>query len=152
MTIPGDPDELERLADALVARAGQVRQHAADHQRQGYAARWVSSSADGYRDRVAGDTAACDRAASELEQAAAVLRKHAEQVRHVLALIGEFERAVTDWFTRHASWLENAANAVTEAVGLPPWAGWPVGPHNLPGTGDPRWLEVGRFMRGQGVI
>ncbi len=152
ITVPGDPDELERLADLLMARAGLVRQHAADHQRQGNTARWVSVSADAYRARVARDAAGCDRAASELEQAAAVLRKHAEQVRHVLAQIAQFEREVTGWFTRHANWLENAAGTVTEALGGPPWAGWPVSPDNLPGSGDPRWLEVGRFMRGQGVI
>jgi hypothetical protein len=120
ITVPGDPDELERLADLLMARAGQVHQRAADHLRQGYTARWMSVSADAYRDRIARDTAGCDRVAAGLEQAAAVLRKHAEQVRHVLALIAEFEHEVTGWFTRHANWLENAAGVVSEAVGGPP--------------------------------
>lgn len=160
MSLYGDPDELDRLAGVLQARATQVRQHAADHVRQGQAVRWVSTAAQAYRDRIARDRADAERAAESLEQAAALLRAHAAQVRETLALIARFEREARAWFEGQARSLaervedavDTAGRIVKDLVGKPPWIGWPIGPDNLPGSGDMRWLDVGRFMRGQGVI
>lgn len=101
MALPcADPDELDRLAARLAGRAEQVRRCATDHRHAGEAARWVSSSARAYRDQVARDTANVDRAAGELERAAAVLRAHAQRVRETIAEIAQVEAAVTGWSGR----------------------------------------------------
>jgi LmbE family N-acetylglucosaminyl deacetylase len=156
----GDPDELDRLARRLSVRAADVRRHADDHVRQGQAAHWVSSSAQAYRDRVARDRVAADRVAAELEQAAAALRAHAQQVRETVATIARFEREATEWFEHQSrSVLHRAEGAVDTAgrlvkhlVADAPWSTWPIGPHNLPSPGDMKWLDVGRFMRGKGLL
>jgi hypothetical protein len=156
----GDPDELDRLARRLSARAAAVRAHADDHVRRGQAAHWMSSSAQAYRDRVARDRVGADRAAVELERAAAALRAHAQQVRETVAMIARYEREATAWFEHRAGSVlhtaENVVDTAGRAVGRliadAPWSTWPIGPDNLPGPGDRRWLDVGRFMRGKGVL
>jgi hypothetical protein len=156
----GDPDALDRLAQRLQARAADVRQHNDDHVRQGQAARWVSVAAQAYRDRIAKDGADADRAAAELERAAVVLRAHAQHVRETIALIAKSEQAVIAWFDREvrslAHTVEDAVDSaewvIKALVNDPPWHTWPIGPHNLPATGDVKWLEVGNFMRMQGVL
>jgi hypothetical protein len=35
---------------------------------------------------------------------------------------------------------------------VPPWQNWPHQPGNLPPTGDKAWLDVGTFMRAEGVL
>jgi ABC-type transporter Mla subunit MlaD len=127
---------------------------------RGHAARWVSSAAQTYRDRVARDRAQADRAADELERAAAVLHAHAEQVRETLAAIAKAEREARAWFERQArnvadtveDAVDSAGRVVKKLVNEAPWTTWPIGPHNLPAPGDARWLEVGRFMQGKGVL
>ncbi len=156
----GDPDGLDRLAARLRERAGEIRRDAAGHQRQGQAAHWVSTAAQAYRERVAADRADADRAAAELEHAADVLRAHAQQVRETIALIERYEREVTSWFEHQARSLahtvedavDSAGRAVNRLVADVPWRSWPIGPTNLPVPGDARWLEVGEFMRRQGVL
>ncbi len=156
----GDPDSLDQLANRLTSRAGEIRQHAADHQRQGQAAHGVSAAAQAYRDRVAADRADADRAAAELAHAAELLRAHAQRVRETIALIDRYEREVTSWFEHQARSLahtvedvvDSAGRAVKRLVEDVPWGTWPVGPGNLPAPGDARWLEVGEFMRRQGAI
>jgi hypothetical protein len=155
----GDPDALDRLAATLNAHADEVRRHAADHVKAAQTAHWVSPSADSFRSRVGHDRVRVDRDADQLDDAAAALRAHAQHVRDVLTEIGRIERAATDWFEREARNLrEKAANLVdTAKEGLShlwpdaPGANWPVTPNNLPGPGDCSWLEVGQFLRGQGI-
>lgn len=85
------------------------------------------------------------RAADRLDEATGVLRRHAEAVGERTARIRAFEQEVADWFG-------NQLKAVKELVTDPPWITWPWSPHNLPGPGDKAWLEVGEFIRRQGVI
>ncbi len=156
----GDPDELDALAGKLTERASVVRQHADDHLRRAQLAHWVSSAAQHYRDTVVSDRGAVDRAAADLEHAAAVLHAHAQQVRETLAAISRYEHEVTAWFAHTSQSLLDRAESLVEKVDNigkriladPPWVTWPIGPHNLPETGDLRWLEVGQFMRAQGAI
>ncbi|GAB1693502.1 WXG100 family type VII secretion target [Krasilnikovia sp. M28-CT-15] len=156
----GDPEELDRLAGQLRAHAAEVREHAADHVRQGQVARWVSSAAQSFRDRIVEDQREADRTAADLERAADLLQQHAQEVREKLALIAKFEHEVSAWFHHQVRSLRDEAEQVVDAAGRllkravtePPWSGWPIGPTNLPPSGDMRWLEVGGFMRGQGVL
>ena len=154
MSLYGDPDELDRLAAQLLEHAARARQHAADHARRAQNTRWVSTAADACRARLAADRTDVDRATERLEQAAAALRAHAQQVRHTVVLIARYEREVTDWFAHQLSslghGLESAGRTLSRAGA--PWLSWPIGPHNLPAPGDRRWLEVGTFLRGQGVL
>jgi hypothetical protein len=150
----GDPDELDRLAGLLRARATAVRQVADDQLRRAQAARWASVSADSYRDRLVADRAAADRAAEHLEQAAATLQVHAQEVRHLLASIAHAEREITDWFSHKTRELVGAiGSAVNHLIhGEPPWSGWPYTPQSLPAPGSKEWLNASQFMRRQGVL
>ncbi len=156
----GDPEQLDELAAKLTQRASLVRQHAGDHVRRAQGAHWVSSAAQQYRDTVVTDRAAADQAAANMEYAAAALRAHAQQVRETLATIIRYEREATAWFAHTTQSLLDRAESIAEKVDNfgkriiadPPWVTWPIGPHNLPETGDLRWLDVGQFMREQGAI
>ncbi|HEU5108577.1 MAG TPA: hypothetical protein VFT95_08480, partial [Micromonosporaceae bacterium] len=69
-----------------------------------------------------------------------------------------FNRAVETF--RNA--VSDMAGAVGDFIGIgggdppqpptPPWRNWPHQPGNLPMSGDKAWLDVGRFMQGQGVL
>ena len=158
--IYGDPDALDRLADRLHARAVDVRDRADGHVREGQAAHWVSVAAQAYRDRIANDRADAYRVAAELAQAAVVLRAHAQHIRETIALIARYEKAATAWFEHQVRSLadtvedtvESAQRLVKSLVREAPWKTWPIGPADLPASGDLKWLEVGSFMREQGVI
>jgi hypothetical protein len=116
----------------------------------------VSASAEAFRAVVAADRADADRAAAELERAAALLAAHADDVRAALAAIARFEDEIRGWFARQERTLDRVVDAVGRVVpgvvGDPPWSGWPIGPHNLPRPGEARWLEVGGFLRSKGVL
>ncbi|MDG4787125.1 hypothetical protein O7626_14500 [Micromonospora sp. WMMD1102] len=152
----GDPDELDRLAGRLRQRAGEVRERAADHERQGHTARWVSVSAQVYRDRVTQDRRRADQTADELDRVADAVVAHAQDVRELIARIARIEEQVTGWFDSAAQRLRDlaplAGGPLLKAAVEAPWAGWSVQPGNLPASGDRRWLEVGEFMRGKGVL
>lgn len=151
----GDPDELDRLAGRLRSRAGEVREQTADHERRGRSARWVSVSAQSYRDRVAQDRVRADRVADDLDRVADTVVAHAQEVRELLALIARIEDEVTGWFETAAQRLRDyaplAGGPLLKAAVEAPWAGWPFQPGNLPASGDRKWLEVGEFMRGKGL-
>jgi hypothetical protein len=159
----GDPDELDRLAGQIAAAAAHVREQASQARSKASATQWQSTAATGFRGQVDQDAAALERSAEQLDQAAAVLRGHAATVRARIAEIRAIEHAVTDWFGREARALEQAANNAWHAVTHPgetirrlipepPWQNWPYTPQSLPAAGDKEWLEVGQFMRGQGML
>lgn len=155
----GDPDELDKLAAQLRSRAAQIREHAADHVRLSSRARWVSTAADTYREKVRQDREKADRAADELNRAAALLEAHAQEVRETIARIARIERETVDWFQRQAHGLAEKAEHIVDTVAdsvkrviQEPWSGWPYRPDKLPPPGDRQWLEVGDFMRRQGAI
>jgi hypothetical protein len=72
-------------------------------------------------------------------------------------LIATYEREATAWFEHQARSLADRMVGAVESAGrtmktVVDQGTWPIGPHNLPAAGDKRWLEVGEFMRRQGVI
>lgn len=102
-----------------------------------------------------------------------MLRKHAAQLRETVAVIKNVEGAVTDWFegtinefNQAVKNVESAVGATVDSVGralgldgnapahqpTPPWLRWPYQPGNLPPAGDKAWLDVGDFLRKQGVL
>lgn len=63
---------------------------------------------------------------------------------------------MTQWFGDQLRTLDRMADGVTDAVSQaakdPPWSVWQWKPHTLPVPGDKAWLEVGEFLRRQGVF
>ena len=158
----GDPDELERLAARLGARADTVREEARDIRAGAGAARWHGEAASAFTAALERDLAGLEQAARRFEDAAAQLRQHAMDVRETLARIRAVEAAVTGWFTDQARMVERAADAlvdavrdplsaVRDAVVEPPWSQWPWRPGRLPLPGSKEWLDVGDFLRRQGA-
>ena len=93
----GDPDELDRLAGQLRARAEDVRGVARDHEQQAAAAHWVSASADALRARVSEDTAAAYDTADQMDAAAETLVQHAQTVRERIAELTAMAEAAREW-------------------------------------------------------
>jgi hypothetical protein len=150
--IYGDPDELDRLATVLDRQAAAVRQATTEQLRRACEADWVSDSAEAYQMLLARKCAEADRVAGGIEHAASALRAHAQRIRELLAAISRIERAVTEWFSAAARKLEELVEAGQLGPVRPPWLDWPYEPSSLPPPGDKRWLDVGRFMRGAGVL
>lgn len=159
----GDPDELDRLAGQIAAAAAHVREQANQARSKATTTQWQSTAATEFRGQVDRDATGLERSAEQLDQAAAALRAHAATVRARIAEIRAIEHAVIDWFGREARALEQAASNAWHAVThpgetirrlipAPPWQSWPYTPQSLPAAGDKEWLEVGQFMRGQGVL
>jgi hypothetical protein len=96
----GDPDDLDRLATRLEADAQHLRDAAAAAVRAAQAARWVSTSAQRYREVVAADAHHAGEAADGLDRAAHLLRAHADHVREIAATMARLEHAAADWFRR----------------------------------------------------
>jgi uncharacterized protein YukE len=89
----GDPDSLDRLAAHLSASAADVRDRARAVRASVAAARWQGPAADAFHASVLHETRLVDRAADELEDAAAALHRHAESVRAEIARLLAAERA-----------------------------------------------------------
>ena len=164
LSLYGDPDELDRLATELRSDADSVRQQAAAQMNRALTSHWVSVAATTYQDRLADRVAVANAAADSMDEAAAALNAHAQEVREVLARIAAIEEAARRWFGRALD--EFQENGIVQgAMGIagrvvdvldrvlpdPPWLSWPFTPHSLPPAGDLRWLDVGAFLRGQGV-
>lgn len=131
----GSPDALEELAKRLEMQADRVREQAADHVRRGRAAEWVSVAATSYRACITQDRSRADGVATQLDEAAAALRAHAQEVRDTVALIAKIEREVSAWATRTTS---AAVDFVGDLVDKIP---------ALPPPGDLRWLDFGSLLR-----
>jgi hypothetical protein len=173
MSFYGDPDELDRIAAQIEQRADRVRTRAGDMDNQATAMRWKSVAADRCRETVSGDRRDLEDVARRLDEAAALLRGHAQQVREMIAKIKQIEQAVVGWFNSAIDRFNQAVDSFKHAVGdvvdsvgnflgfgggdppeppVPPWQNWPHQPGNLPPSGDKGWLEVGEFMQKQGVL
>ncbi|OLR90878.1 WXG100 family type VII secretion target [Actinokineospora bangkokensis] len=171
MAFYGDPDELDRLAGQIEQRAEEVRKHGKQMVDAAQAMRWKSEAADRCRETVAGDRKRLDEIADKFDAAAAILRKHAQTVREMIAAIKRIGEQVVSWFNSAIDRFNRAvegfkqavadmARGVGNALGFggeqptpprPPWEGWKYQPGNLPPFGDKEWLQVGDFMRAQGV-
>ncbi|WP_166532668.1 WXG100 family type VII secretion target [Blastococcus xanthinilyticus] len=119
----GDPAALDALADELRGRAAQVRAAADEHRRSGARARWVSDAAAVYRDRMARDCADVDAVAGRVEEAAELLRRHADEVRERQAAIARAEREVRGWLADQAARGGDLAADVADVVGALPEVG-----------------------------
>jgi gamma-glutamyl:cysteine ligase YbdK (ATP-grasp superfamily) len=118
MEPPGDPDALDRLAGRLVLDADQVRARAAAIRLQSVAVRWRSTGADEFRSALEREVTAMEHGAYELDEAASVLRAHANVVRERLAYLravaaraqhdllhpGDLTRGVRMTFDRFTPW------------------------------------------------
>ncbi|MGH3721800.1 MAG: WXG100 family type VII secretion target [Pseudonocardiaceae bacterium] len=170
MSFYGDPDELDRLAGQIGRHAEDVRTRGSEMDARAGAMRWKSVAADRAREVVTDDHRRLQETAQQLDEAAALLRRHAQEVRETIAKITMFEQAIVGWFNSAITAFTKAvdefddlvsdiARGVIHWVGggqpeppTPPWQGWPHQPDTLPPSGDKLWLEVGEFMRRQGVI
>ncbi len=90
----GDPDRLEQLAHHLEGHADQLRVAVTRLGRATAATRWHSPAAKEYRDRVEHLLGRLTRAAKALDHAAAVLRHHARNVRHMRHLLDAARKAL----------------------------------------------------------
>jgi chromosome segregation ATPase len=168
----GDPDELDRIATQLEQRAEEVRSRGGELATKAEATRWKSTAAERCRETIRGDRSDLERAAKRLDEAAALLRRHAQEVRELLASIKRIEEAVVGWFNqaidrfnraveRFNAAVESAFQTMGEVLGAggerpappePPWGSWPYQPGSLPLPGDKEWLDIGEFMRRNGVL
>jgi uncharacterized protein YukE len=89
----GDPDGLDQLAARLAAAAARVRDRARDVRIVPASSRWRGPAADAFHASVFREGAALDRAADELDDAAAALHRHADAVRAEIARLLAVERA-----------------------------------------------------------
>lgn len=170
MSFYGDPDELDRLAGQIGRHAADVRTRGSEMDARARAMRWKSVAADHARETVASDRRQLEETARQLDEVATLLRRHAQQIREIIAKLAMFEHTVVNWFDSAITLFDQAvdefedltsdiARGVVSWFGggqpeppTPPWQGWPHQPDNLPPPGDKRWLEVGEFMQRQGVI
>lgn len=130
----GDPAALDGLAWELSQRARSVRVAAEEHRRNGARARWVSDAASVYRRQLALECAAVDAAADAMDEAADVLRRHADEVRDRLAAIARAEREVRAWLADRMSGVGQLADDVGSLVGA------------LPEAGADAWRDVSRRL------
>ena len=89
----GDPEGLHRLAAQLSAAADRTRDRAVDVRATSATARWRGPAADAFHAAVFRESAVLERAADELDDAAAALHRHADAVRHEIDRLLAIERA-----------------------------------------------------------
>ena len=123
MGMYGDPAALDALAAELSQRARSVRAAAAEHRLDGARARWVSEAASAYRRQLATDCAAVEAAADAMDDAADLLRRHADEVRERLAAIARAEWEVRSWLADPGARVGEVAEDVGQLVGRLPEAG-----------------------------
>lgn len=172
MAFYGDPDELDRIAGQIETRAEEVRTRATEMDAKARAMHWKSIAADRCRELIGEDKRALHGVAERMDEAAAALRRHAQEVRELLAMIKNAMEKITGWFRSAVDTFNRAvegfkdavkdiADGIGDALGFgggdapkppqPPWQGWKWGPDNLPPEDDKAWLEVDEYLRQQGV-
>jgi hypothetical protein len=130
----GDPAALDALAAELSLRARLVRAAADEHRHDGARTRWVSNAAAAYRRQLASDCAAVDAAGEAIDEAADLLRRHADEVRDRLAAIARAEREVRAWLADQVSRVGDVADDVGSLLGA------------LPEAGADAWRDVSRQL------
>jgi hypothetical protein len=94
----------------------------------------VSEAASVYRRQLATDCAAVDAAADAMDEAADMLRRHADEVRDRLAAIARAEREVRAWLAEQAATVGDLAEDVGSFLGA------------LPEAGADAWRDVSRRL------
>lgn len=89
----GDPDGLHRLGRQLSAAAARVRDRASDVRATSTGARWQGPAADAFHASVFREGAVLERAADELDVAAAAMHRHADAVQQQIDRLLAAERA-----------------------------------------------------------
>jgi uncharacterized protein YukE len=102
----GDPDSLDRLAAHLSGSAADVRDRARAVRATAASARWQGPAANAFYASVLHQSRFVDRAAGELEDAAAALHRHADAVRAEIARLLAVERAAAHLLSAGVSTLE----------------------------------------------
>lgn len=139
MGLYGDPDALDALASELGHRARRVREAGEEHRARGHRARWVSDAASAYRRQLAADCAAVAAAADRMEEAADLLRRHADEVREQLAAIAHAEQVVRGWLSEQ---LQRGADLLGEVGDVL---------SDLPEAGADAWRGVAGRLSRQGL-
>jgi uncharacterized protein YukE len=100
----GDPDGLHRLAAQLSVAAGRARDRAVEVRATSASARWRGLAADAFHASVYRESTVLERAADELDDAAAALHRHADAVQHeidrLLAVARGAEHLVSTGWSR----------------------------------------------------
>lgn len=107
-----DPEELEALATRIDGRAEDVREHARTFRGRVRDVAWESSGAQHYRDRCTALATACDGDADDLDDAADLLRKHAQEVRERIAALKKAEEIAKKVGEEVVDGVEDAGHAV----------------------------------------
>lgn len=117
------PDELDQLARANRAQAGELRQEARAFLAQSGGSEWEGPAANRFRADAQTWLRNIEHAASELESVAADMQREAETVRTELRELARIEAAV-----RAAA----SSGQIQLAI------------KNFPPPGDPEWRNLGR--------
>lgn len=112
----GNPDELDRIAGEIEKRAESVRARGTEMIDRARAMQWKSVAADRCRDTVESDKRKLFQAAEGLDGAAAALRRHAQEVREMIAAIKRIAETVTGWFKSAIDTFNRAVDAFNDAV------------------------------------
>lgn len=117
MGIPGDPDELERIAARIAATAEDLRGQAGRLAGHASGVKWESTAAAEFRGRVGRDVAAVRAAAEGLDGAAAELRRHAATVRERAAILKAEAERVLHGVEHAAGAVVHGAEGVVHGIG-----------------------------------
>ncbi len=112
----GDTVVIRRLAARLDERALDVRSTARSLAAAAEATGWQSTSGDRMKQRVAERRAELEATAAAYDEAAASLRRHADEVDEVKHLISTIERRVRSLISGAVDRLRSAATALVDGV------------------------------------
>jgi uncharacterized protein YukE len=108
----GDPDGLDALAVQLSSAAARTRDRAAEVRATSASAHWRGQAADAFHASVYRESGLLQRAADELDDAAAALHRHADAVRQEIARLLAVERAAAELVMRGVSAVESGVSTV----------------------------------------
>ena len=112
----GDPDELDRLATSLAASAERVHDRASAVRASTATTRWRGPAADAFHASVARESKLLERAAAELDDAAAAFHRHADAVRTEIARLLAVERAAQHVVSEGLHRVEHGVERLVEGL------------------------------------